>query len=203
VYFREVATLGFILGLEEEAAGYSSFYRDILDMISSRISEIPEEERKLVYFEAAADYKTYGGAGYGCGVPAMIRAGGGIDLYPEITSQAFEADPEDIAQRNPDFIFKGQTEGYFLTDDTLFKSVHDSIISRPELAGTKAVANGDVYVISFDVTGGARKIFGPMFLAKILYPDRFADFDPESVLKEYLETYLGRTWKGVYVYPGL
>ena len=159
--------------------------------------------RKLVYFEGADDYHTYGGADYGCGVPGMIRAGGGIDLYPQITTYYFEVDPEDVTQRNPDFIFKGQSGGYFLTNNTQFRSVHDSIVSRPELTQTTAVISNNVYVMSFDVTGGARKIFGPMFLAKTLYPNQFPDFDPEQVLREYLETYLDLTWQGVYVYPGL
>lgn len=202
VYFREVTTLGFMLGLEERAADYIAFYKETLDMIASRLGEIPDSERKLVYFEAAADYRTYGGGGYGAGIPDMVRAGGGIDLYPEITAVTFEVDPEDIGNRNPDVIFKGQPAGYFITDESDFKSIRDSIAARPELAGTKAVTNGDVYVISFDVTGGARKIFGPMFLAKILYPDRFTDLDPEAILREYLETYLGRSWQGLYVYPG-
>jgi len=200
-YIREVKTLGFMLGLDNETDEYIAFFEDKWDMISSKISEIPDEERKSVYFEGADEYQTYGGADYGCGIPGMIRAGGGIDLYPEISMYAFEADPEDIAQRNPDVIFKGQYEGYLLKDNSHFASVYDSITARSELAGSTAVTSGEVYVISFDVTGGARKKFGPMFIAKMLYPDKFTDFDPESVLKEYFETYLDLTWQGVYVYP--
>jgi len=203
VYFREVSTLGFMLGLDEEAEQYIAFFQEKYDMISEKISEIPDDKRKEVYFEGADDYQTYGGLDYGCGIPGMIRAGGGVDLYPEISVYAFEADPEDIAQRNPDVIFKGQSGGYFLADDSEFSSVHDSITSRSELATCTAIVNNDVYVISFDVTGGARKKFGPMFLAKILYPDKFTDLDPEAVLKEYLENYLDLTWQGVYVYPAI
>jgi len=40
-----------------------------------------------------------------------------------------------------------------------------------------------------------------MYLAKILYPEKFANFDPDAILKEYLDTYLGIKWQGVYVYP--
>jgi iron complex transport system substrate-binding protein len=201
VYIREVKTLGFMLDLETVADNYIDFFKVKFDLISSRISEIPDEERKSVYFEGAEEYQTYGGADYGAGVPGMIRASGGIDLYPEISAYAFEADPEDIAQREPDVIIKGQYEGYFLKDKSQFISVYNSITSRSELTQSKAVTKGEVYVISFDVTGGARKKFGPMFLAKILYPDKFTDFDPETVLKEYFETYLDLTWQGEYVYP--
>jgi iron complex transport system substrate-binding protein len=200
VYYREVATLGFMLGLEDKAASYTTFLQDVTDMISERLSTLSDDQRKTVYFEGAAEYGTYGGGGYGCGIPAMIVAGGGIDLYPEITAEYFEVDPEDVAMRNPDVIMKGQSAGYFLTNNTQFQTVYDSIVSRPELSGTTAIRNGDVYVVSFDVTGGARKIFGPMYITKVLYPDLFADFSPDAVLQEYLETYLGRTWQGMYLY---
>lgn len=203
IYFREVTTLGKMLGLEQEAASYVEFFKKPLDMIAERTGKIADADRKSVYFEGADDYGTYGGAGYGCGVPGMIVAAGGVDLYPEISAEFFEADPEDIAQRDPDFIFKGQDGGYFLTEDTEFKAVHDDIVSRPELAQCTAVKDDQVTVISFDVTGGARKKFGPMFLAKILYPEQFEDFDPESVLREYFETYLDMEWQGVYTYPAI
>jgi len=202
VWYREVTTLGFMLGLEEKAASYSAFLKNVTDMITERLKSVSDADKKLVYFEGAATYSTYGGAGYGAGIPGMIRAAGGKDLYPELFTGG-TVDPEDVALRNPDFIFKGQSAGYFLTNTTQFEAVHSSIISRPELAQTTAVRNGDVYVISFDVTGGSRKIFGPMYLAKVLYPELFTDFDPEAVLREYLETYLGRTWQGVYIYPAL
>ncbi|MDP2181761.1 MAG: ABC transporter substrate-binding protein [Actinomycetota bacterium] len=203
VYFREVTTLGAMLGREEETASYIDFFRKPLDMVAKRIAEIADADRKTVYFEGADDYGTYGGAGYGCGIPGMIVSGGGVDLYPEITAEWFEADPEDIAERNPDFIIKGQSGGYFLADDTDFKAVHDAIMARPELAASTAVTQNQVHVMSFDVSGGARKKFGPMFIAKILYPETFEDFNPESVLKEYYEKYLGLEWQGVYTYPAI
>jgi ABC-type Fe3+-hydroxamate transport system, periplasmic component len=192
-----------MLGLQDKADAYIQFFNSTMSMISSRISAIPDSQRPSVYFEGAGEYYTYGGAGYGSGIPGMIRDGGGIDLYPEISSYYFQVDPETVAQRNPDFIFKGQSGGYFLTNDTAFKTVHDEVASRPELANTNAVKNGHVYIMSFDIAGGARKMFGPMYIAKILYPDTFADFDPNAVLKEYLQTYMGRTWQGVYLYSGI
>ena len=202
VFEREIKTLGFMLDLEDEADGYLAFFQDTMEMISERLSDLSDADKKTVYFEAAADYVSYGGADYGAGIPGMIRQGGGIDLYPEISPYTFEVDPEDVAQRNPDVIIKGQPVGYFLTNETEFEAIYNSLLSRTELSGTTAVTTDNVYVLSFDVTGGARKMFGPMFLAKMMYPELFEDFNPELELKEYLETYLGRTWQGVYVYPG-
>ncbi|HDQ06446.1 MAG TPA: hypothetical protein ENN36_06980 [Candidatus Bathyarchaeota archaeon] len=46
VFFREITILGFMLGLEDEAVDYIAFFQDTLDMISSRLSDIPDNERK-------------------------------------------------------------------------------------------------------------------------------------------------------------
>jgi len=200
VWEREVGTLGFMLGYENRADDYINFFKERWDLIEERVKDIPDGERKRVYFEGADRYKSYGGADYGCGVPGMIRAAGGIDLFPEISAYYFEVDPEEVAKRDPDVIIKGTPDGYF-ADPSKFEELYDEIASRPELADTTAIKNGDVYIISFDVTGGARKKFGPIFLAKMLYPEKFEDLDPYAVLKEYLEEYQGLEYRGVYLYP--
>jgi iron complex transport system substrate-binding protein len=200
-YFREVRTLGLMLGLEEKADAYLQFFKKWFNRVSEKVEKIPQDERKKVYFEGSKKYQTYGGAGYGCGIPGLIRAAGGIDLYPEMTAVAFQADPEDVAVRNPDLIFKGNGEGYYQKDNQLYQSIHAELRNRPELAATSAMKNNQVYVLSWDVAGGARKKFGPVFLAKLLYPERFRNLDPVGFLKEYLENYQGRPFQGLYLYP--
>lgn len=198
---REVTTLGKMLDKEEEAKEYIAFFQEYWDMLEERSATISEDEKKTVYFEGAKTYQTYGGADYGSGIPGMIRAAGGLDLFPEREEYAFEVDPEEVAARNPDVIFKGTSIGYYLTNTTECAAIRDEVASRPELSGTTAVQNGDVYFISFDVAGGARKKLGPMYLAKKVYPELYTDMDPDAILKEYLETYQGLDYQGVYIYP--
>jgi iron complex transport system substrate-binding protein len=201
IFFQELRTLGGLLDLQDEAEELVGFFEGYTDEVAERLDGLADEERKSVYFEAEADYTTYGGAGDGAGIPGLIRAAGGIDLYPELTQVTFEVDPEDVPARNPDVIVKGQPDGYLLEDSSAFETVRQGILDRPELAGTTAVQNDDVYVMSFDVAGGARKVFGPAFLAKVLYPDRFADFDPYEFLRTYLEEYQELDYQGVYLHP--
>ncbi|WP_370571935.1 ABC transporter substrate-binding protein, partial [Methanomethylovorans sp.] len=79
---REVTTLGKMLDKEEEAEEYIAFFQEYWDMLDERSATISEEEKKTVYFEGAKTYQTYGGADYGSGIPGMIRAAGGLDLFP-------------------------------------------------------------------------------------------------------------------------
>jgi iron complex transport system substrate-binding protein len=198
---REVRTLGQMLDTEEEAEEYIAFFTDYWDMLDERSATLSENEKKTVYFEGADKYLTYGGADWGCGIPGMVRRAGGVDLFPEREEYSFEVDPEEVAVRNPDFIFKGYSIGYYLTDTTQCAEIRDEVADRAELSGTTAVQNDDVYFISFDVAGGARKKFGPMYLAKKLYPDLYTDMDPDDILKEYLENYQDLNYQGVYIYP--
>ncbi|NPV61028.1 MAG: ABC transporter substrate-binding protein [Methanotrichaceae archaeon] len=201
VWFTEMETLGRMLGLEDRAAEYMDFFSAYYDLINQTLSSIPESEKKDVYFEGAKKYQTYGGAGYGSGIPNMVRFAGGKDLYPERSELAFEVNPEDVAERNPDVIFKGTPLGWNAQNETEFQVLRDEIMSRPELATTNAVKNGQVYVVSFDVAGGAGKKFGPIFLAKALYPEKFQDMDPEAFYRQYLEEFLGLKYQRVYFYP--
>ncbi len=201
IWFDEMEKLGKMVGKEVEARKYTDFLAGYYEQINETLASIPEAEQKTVYFEGAKKYQTYGGAGYGSGIPNMIRSSGGKDLYPERTELAFEVNPEDVAERNPDVIFKGTPLGWMEQNETAFKAMRDEIMSRPELASTNAVKNGQVYVISFDVAGGAGKKFGPVFLARALYPDKFQDMDPLAFYREYLEKFQGMKYQGVYFYP--
>lgn len=200
-WFDEIEILGEMLGTTAEAEEYMDFFRGYYDRINETQATIPDSEQKTVYFEGARTYLTYGGAGYGSGIPNMIRAAGGKDLYPERSELAFEVNPEDVAGRNPDVIFKGTPLGWNAENAGEFEALRNEIMSRPELAKTTAVQNGDVYVISFDVAGGAGKKFGPVFLARTLYPEKFQDMDPTEFYREYLERFQGLEYRGVYLYP--
>lgn len=203
-YEQEVRTLGMVLGLQDEAEDYLGFFAEMNAEIAARLEGIDDSARPRVYFEGATSvYQTYGGAGYGHGMPGLIRAAGGIDIFPEVVVQSFEADPEEVAARQPDVILKGDRGGYFLEDTSVFEALYDEITGRPELATTPAILNGRVNVISFDVSGGARKKFGTAFIAPILYPERFEGFDPLAYLERYLVEYQGLDFQGVYVYPSL
>lgn len=203
VWSDEIKTLGAMLGVESKAEKFLSFMNDPQAMITERISVIPESARLNVFFEGNNDYQAHGGAGYGGGVPGIIRAVGGRDLFYDREEVSFDADPEEVARRNPDFHLKGTTLGYKEESTTGFEELYAGVVSREELQGTNALINDNVWVISWDIAGGARKKFGPMYLAKIFYPDLLADFDPDMIYKQYLTEYLKIPDKGVVIYPAI
>ena len=203
VWYKELATLGYILDTEERAEEYSKFFQSWTDRIDEVVKDLEPEEKKTVYFESATKWGTYGGADYGCGTPGLIHASGGIYIYDDRSEYHFVIDPEDLIDRNPDVIYKGTGAGhggYTLTESEL-KEVRDEIMNRPELATVTAVKNGDVYAITWGIAGGKGKIFGPVYVAKCLYPEKFEDLEPNDYMKEYLEEWQGIPYQGVYIYP--
>ena len=204
IFYEEVAMLGYILDTEEEAEEYINFLQYWTDRVDEVVEELEPEEKKTVYFEGAAKYLSYGGADYGCGVPGAVRAAGGRYIYDDFFEYFFEVDPEDLVDRNPEVIIKltdVDNGGYTLTGTSELKEVRDELINRPELSLVTAVKNNEVYVINMDISGGERKIFAPVFMAKCLYPEKFEDLEPHDFLKEYLEEWLGIPYQGVYIYP--
>jgi iron complex transport system substrate-binding protein len=203
VWADEMRILGRMLGKETEAEDYIAHFQNEFDLINERTVSLSSDQKKRVYFEGVKDYFTYGGDGFGCGVPGMIRNAGGQDLYPERSEQYFEVNPEDVAKRNPDVIVKLIKEGWGTENYTDFQNLRQQILNRSELASTNAIRNGQVYVVSYDLVGDEGKKFGVLFLAKTLYPDLFADRDPLAFYGDYFKTYLGVDLKGSYIFPSL
>lgn len=203
IWAEEIRTLGKMLGREAEAEDYIAHFQEKLDFIENKTATLQQENRKKVYFEGVKDYFTYGGSGFGCGVPGMIRDAGGLDLYPERSEQYFEVNPEDVSKRNPDVIFKLIRQEWGKENETEFQALQESILKRPELASTNAVKNGQVYIISYDLVGDEGKKFGVIFIAKALYPEFFADLDPLTFYRDYFKDYQGTDLRGVFIYPPL
>ncbi len=203
IWAEEIRTLGTMLGREAEAEDYIAHFQEKLDLIENKTASVQQEYRKKVYFEGAKDYFTYGGSGFGCGVPGMIRDAGGLDLYPERSEQYFEVNPEDVSKRNPDVIFKLIKQDWGKENETEFQALRESILKRPELSSTNAVKNGQVYIISYDLVGDEGKKFGVIFIAKALYPKLFADQDPLSFYRDYFKDYQGMDLEGIFIYPSL
>lgn len=204
VFYDELRILGHLLDKEEEAEEYINFFQSWLNRVDEVVSNLNESEKKTVYFEGADTYYSYGGADYGCGIPGIVRAAGGIYLYDDVSEYYFEVDPEDLVNRNPDVIFKGTgigDYGFSLTNTTEYEEIRNELMDRPELSLVTAVQNDNVYVINWGVAGGARKIFAPVYLAKCLYPDKFEDLNPDDFIKEYLEEWQHMQFQGIYIYP--
>ena len=202
VYVEEVTKLAYILGREEEDREFIEFYEGFLNTIMERVSDIPEEDKPRVYFEAWDKYKT---VGTGPGRHMEIVIAGGKNIFDDI-SGTVEIDEEELMRRDPEVIIRGTWINGFKTDDeTELSSIRDEITNRSELAAEPAIVNGRVYVRAEGIPTGARVFVGIGSYARWFHPELFEDLDPMAYLQEYLTTFQGLDFDvsehGVFVYP--
>ena len=95
----------------------------------------------------------------------------------------------------------GEALGYDITDTGPVDAVRtEYIMNYPGFDHLNAVRDDRVYFISSDASSTHQSVW-LSYLAKYLHPTLFEDVDPAAIHKEWLETFLGVEYQGVYAYP--
>jgi len=203
---KEVKTLGYIFGEVDRADYYiEEFHDKYIDIIESRVDQIPEDERLSVYLECNLPYKTYGNT---TGAHQMMVLSGGMNIFDDIEGIPI-VDPEEIIERNPAAIIRGaySDAGYSVDDSSKMKELMEEIMSRPGFEEIAAVQDDNVYIVNVNLHYGLDYPVGLVYFAEIINPVLFEDLDPKSVHQEFLADVLGVDFDldehGVFVYPPL
>ena len=193
---KEIKTLGRIIGKEQQGDVLSKWYDKKLDIIRKRLDTV--KERPLVYVESYSAFHT---AGPGSGGHDMCVYAGGRNLADEFKVPFSEVTSEWVILKQPDVIFKTTAwgNGFERKDGVFFNSVREKLASRPSWNLIRAVKNGRVHVLDSGIWTGPRALVGVAYMAKFIYPDLFCDFDPKQIHKEYLESFQGIPYQGVYM----
>jgi iron complex transport system substrate-binding protein len=193
---KEIRNLGRILDKEDEANRLCTWYETNFKLIRERLEK--KSQKPDVYVESYSDYHA-GGPGSGSNEMCLLAGARNISSefaipYPEVT-------PEWVVAKNPHIIIKGASfcNGYEQKTFADFNAVRKSIMERPAWNHIDAVMTGRVHVMDSGIWTGPRAIIGVSYLAKWFYPDLFADFDPESIHREYLQQFQTIPYQGVFV----
>lgn len=135
-----------------------------LDNISSVVSEIPEEERKSVYFEISPAPYLYS-CGSGTYLHEMIELAGGKNVLSD-QSGWLSVEGETVVAANPDVIF---------TNVNYTDAPVEEILGREGWAGVSAVMNKNVYYIDNMASSLPNQniVKAVEQMAQALYPERF------------------------------
>lgn len=197
---KEITTLSRIIDKEQHGQLLSAWYGIKMDIIQKRLDRI--KERSLVYVESYSAFHT---AGPGSGGHDMCVYAGGKNLADEFKVPYSEITSEWVISKQPDVIFKTTAwgNGFVRKNKVFFNAVRDKIATRPSWDMIPAVKTGRVYVLDSGIWTGPRAIIGVAYMAKCIYPKLFADLDPEQMHKEYLESFQGMQYQGVYMSESL
>ncbi len=170
--------MGTVLKEPEKAQELKDFYNKALNQVNAKVANIPESEKKKVYYAKDPDgLKTFAP---GSAHTQLINICGGNNVVEApVTKGGMGVSMELVLQWNPDVI---------ITSD---KQFYNSVYSNPQWQTINAVKNKEVYLVPqspyswFEGPPGANTIIGIPWTAKVLYPDQFKDIDLKGLTKEF------------------
>lgn len=179
-YDESIRFLGTLLGADEQAASLSEFYNRVLSKVTSRVADIPVNERVQVYY--AEGPKGLQTDPVGSMHSELIELAGGINVADCAITPGMGMTPvsmEQVTKWNPEVIIVG--------DPTFFATIYNDTLWQQ----IPAVKNHRVYLVPqspftwFDRPPGVNRIIGIPWTAKILYPEKFSDIDLPALTKEF------------------
>lgn len=189
---KQMDILGTAFGNSEGAETVSTLYQETVSTLEERLKSV--EKRKKVYWEYGDPFTTAVPGTSNDGWHNMIVSAGGENIFGDPKFAGDTIDPERILSENPDLVLKVTSGGalkntgrYTPPEPGDLESIGEDMLVRPGWSDLTAVRNGDVYMMTGFLGGGLGKMVGAAYLAKWLYPDEFADFDPDTVFEKWLD----------------
>lgn len=208
-----ILLLGEIFGREREASAFASFYLRETRKVTTRVSNKRDNDRVLVMMDRAPGYDpnacclTFGNANLGY----LLQESGGINwgssrfsglggtMNPEVI---FSTDPAAIILTGADWTdavptSKGVPFGY----ETNPQAVQDAMRFHAERKGwpeLKSVKTRRFYGIYHQFYTSPVHLVAMQVMAKWLYPEEFADLDPQKTMQEYHDRFSPIPLSGVF-----
>ncbi|MFW6378037.1 MAG: ABC transporter substrate-binding protein [Bacillota bacterium] len=176
--------LGEVLNLEEKADEISGLYQEI-EEITAKSRELPESEKKTVYF---ANSQLLDTVGSNMLQTDLINIAGGINPAEEVKSGFIEASSEQLIEWDPDLVILSQ----FYRGD--ISELEDS----PDYQGITAFKNDDLERIPsnlepWDFPGPSSGLIS-LWLAEKLYPEQYQDLDLLEFTDKFYKQIYGQSF---------
>jgi iron complex transport system substrate-binding protein len=180
---RLIAT---VLGLRQRG-------EDLLDaafagrrLVEGRVKDIPERQRQRLYM-ANPDLNTYGAGKY---TGVIMARSGGLNVAREVRG-AVKVSMEDVLRWNPQVIFVQDR----------YATVADEIRNGAAWQAIDAVRTGRLFITPEYVKPWGYPLpealaLGELWMAKKLYPERFADIDMQAAADRFYRQFYGRPYRG-------
>lgn len=181
---NEVKFVGSIYGKDDRAEVYSTYMDKILNLVKSRVANIPEADRKVLFNGYDANHLiTYGGDSYmeeRIETAGMKNAANEVNtsgVRPGIHAGLDEISMEQVLKWNPDIV-------------VIDTGSPEDVYNDPKWASIKAVQNQQVYrlpngVFVWNRPTAESAVLHPLWMAKTAYPDLFSDISMKDEIKNF------------------
>lgn len=192
-----IVTLGFILGLNENAQKYLNWAIETKKTISDRLAKggITEDKKVTavcIYCDNTTKFSVL--AKTSCNYESLIHAGAknlaeGLYKSDDPKSMYYYTNAEWVYGKNPDYLIVtwGNT-GYNSTQESFTTSFRNNLVGNG-LDKLPGMASGKVVAITYNLMNASPYVVGTMWMAKTLYPDLFADIDIMDYFQEYCDNF--------------
>lgn len=180
-----ILVMGEVFNKEDRARKYIEFGRETMNLVSKRLKDVPKNGRPSVFHS----------------VNEAIRTDGKGDICVEIMNLAGvkNAAAEHGVKAGGDKTYTTLEEIYNWEPDAFLAneySVTDYILSDSKWAGLNAVKEKKVYTLPVGATrwchpGSMEAHMGVLAIARMFYPEQFADLDMEQYTADYYKTCFG------------
>ena len=210
---RHVAStlaMGIATGNQDRAETLAALYTDKLADIRRRVADAPV--RPKVYVELGQGGADVVGNTYWKGMWGRLLEFAGADNIAAGRLPGAGAwgplDPEYVLAANPDAVFIAGSSWTGRPQAVLTGFDADVATTRARLApyarrqgwaGLNAVRTGQVFAMEHGLSRALFDFTATQFIAKSIFPDRFADVDPMGELRRYHEQFLPVAFDGTWM----
>jgi iron complex transport system substrate-binding protein len=181
---------GWILGEDAlaKANAYASYFNGVIENVTSAISQVPASQKQTILHlvgNRVSPIQIDAGGGL---VNTWINICGGINSAKDIAGNTQTVSIEQVLSMNPDIVLIGSAAA---------NSVKDTIMNDTAWSPVNAVINGKVLANPMGVFDWSRysveEALNIQWVAKLLYPDKFANTNLRVETKNFYQTFYSYT----------
>lgn len=203
--------IGKVMGAEDRARKLADEYADAVAEVEARVAAAMAAgtPKKKVYVELCAKGADEPGNSYGDVMwGGVIATAGGQNIASGQVARWGVLSPEFVLGQNPDVVllagsgWANRDKAVLMgpgIDPSLTRDRMRPYLGRAGWRNMAAVKTGEIHAVYH---GGARTLYDYAYLqyiAKVLYPEAFADIDPQETLARFFRTYLPIEASGTYM----
>ena len=186
--FNGLRVMGKAIGKEARAEEVIAYIEEIMADLEQRTADIPPEEQKQVYIGGVSSAGAHGIISTEPAYPPFLWVHAD-NLASGLGTAHVDVAKEAIVDWDPEFIFIDLGTLGMENEGAIGQLKTD-----PALQGLTAVKEGNVYGVlpyNFYNVNYETVFADAYFIGKVLYPDRFADIDPEEKADEIFTFFAG------------
>jgi len=205
-----ILLVGRLFGQEAAAQAVSDFYTQQINTVFARVEKLKATPPTVFILRAAGLLEccgTFGRANLGMLVERAGGANMAAGLFPGWSGtinpeKVLSADPDIIIATGSNWTYSPNAQNYvpfgYNTTPEAARAALRGLTDQPGWGGLKAVQTGKMYGVWHQFYNSPVHFAVLQQFAKWMYPDEFADIDPEENLRVYHERFLPITYSGTF-----